>query len=317
MRVAFLGIGLMGLPMSTRLLQSHFPLTAWNRTTSKADPLKAYGANIVESTAAAVEGADVTILMLENDDVVNEVLTSEAMQRALRPGSMVIDMSSVSPNLAREHAKSLERRGLRYIDAPVSGGVGGAESGTLAIMAGGHAADIEAVAPLWSAMGRVTHVGGHGCGQLAKLANQMIVGMSIGAVAEAMYLVERRGGDPLRTIAAMSGGFADSKILSLHGTRMAKRDFAKRATMRVQLKDLRNALHEGDGLNLPITQLVQDLFGQAIENGDAELDHSALWREIDRMNVSGRAFDLGRAVPCDGDGVHPAIGGLYESGLGA
>jgi 2-hydroxy-3-oxopropionate reductase len=284
MKVSFLGIGLMGKPMARRLLNEGLTVCAWSRTAANAEALVAYGATVAQSPAQAVATADVTITMLENGDVVEKVLMSDSTLGALRPGSLVIDMSSIAPEQAKDHARRLASLGVRYIDAPVSGGTGGAEAGTLAIMAGGDANDIASASAIWPVLGRVTHVGPHGCGQLAKLANQMIVGMSIGAVAEALYFVEHRGGDPLKTIAALAGGFADSKILSLHGARMAQRDFAKRATMRVQLKDLDNALTAAADLELPITGLVRSLYSNAVAEGDAELDHSALWREIDRVN---------------------------------
>jgi 3-hydroxyisobutyrate dehydrogenase-like beta-hydroxyacid dehydrogenase len=287
MQVAFLGIGLMGQPMAKRLLNAGLALKAWSRTAAKAESLVAIGAIAAPTPAKAVATADVTITMLENGSVVEQVLMSDSMLRALRPGSLVIDMSSIAPEQANDHARRLGSIGVRYIDAPVSGGTGGAEAGTLAIMAGGDVNDIESASSIWPALGRVTHVGPHGCGQLVKLANQMIVGMSIGAVAEALYLVERCGGDPEKAIAAMAGGFADSKILSLHGARMAQRDFEKRATMRVQLKDLDNALTAAAILELPITQLVRALYGSAVAQGDADLDHSAVWREIDRINNGG------------------------------
>lgn len=284
MRIAFLGIGLMGYPMARQLLEAGLALTAWSRTASKAEALLPHGATVTTSAPQAVATADVTITMLETGAVVEAILMSDDVLKALRRDSLVIDMSSIAQAQAKDHARRLKQIGVRYIDAPVSGGTVGAEAGTLAIMAGGDISDIETVSPIWSALGRVTHVGPHGCGQLAKLANQMIVGMSIGAVAEALYLVERSGGDATKTIAAMAGGFADSKILSLHGARMAERDFAKRATMRVQLKDLDNALTTAADLQLPITRLVHSLYASAVSQGDAELDHSAVWREIDRIN---------------------------------
>jgi 2-hydroxy-3-oxopropionate reductase len=285
----------MGGPMARRLLKSGLAVTAWSRTTAKANALQPFGARIAASPADAVASADVTITMLENGSVVEQVLLSNDTMSALRKGSLVVDMSSIAPEQAKFHARQLAGLGVRYLDAPVSGGTGGAEAGTLAIMAGGDPSDIESLSPVWAPLGRVTHVGPHGCGQLAKVANQMIVGMSIGAVAEALYLVERCGGDPVKTISAMAGGFADSKILTLHGNRMAQRDFAKRATMRVQLKDLDNALSAAGDLHLPVTQLVRSLYDQAVEHGDAELDHSAVWRQIDRLN-NGTAWVSGQPI---------------------
>lgn len=289
MHVAFLGTGLMGAPMARRLLAAGHRVTAWNRSADKAEALRADGAEVARSAAAAVSQADAVITMLENGTVVQQVLLAADVLSAMPPAALVIDMSSIAPVQARRHAIALRQRGARYLDAPVSGGTLGAENGMLAIMAGGDPADVEDAAPLFAALGRVIHVGPTGCGQLVKLANQMIVGMTIGAVAEALLLVEREGGDPARAIAAMQGGFAGSRILELHGTRMAQRDFAKRGAMAVQLKDLDNALTTAGDLDLPITALVARLYRDAIAQGDGDLDHSALWRELDRRNPRRRA----------------------------
>jgi 2-hydroxy-3-oxopropionate reductase len=271
--------------MARRLLVAGHALTAWNRSAQKAQALAADGATVAPTAAAAVASADAVITMLDNGAVVGQVLLAPDVRAALRPGCLVIDMSSIAPAQARQHAALLRAAGMRCLDAPVSGGTVGAAAGALAIMAGGDAADVDAARPLFDALGRVTHVGAIGCGQLVKLANQMIVGMSIGAVAEALLLVERGGGDAGLAIQAMAGGFADSRVLGLHGARMAGRDFAKRAAMRVQLKDMDNALAAAQGLDLPITRLVAGLYRQAVVNGDSELDHSALWRELERINA--------------------------------
>ena len=160
-----------------------------------------------------------------------------------------------------------------------SGGTLGAEAGTLAIMAGGASADVERVAPAFAALGRVTHVGPQGAGQLAKLANQMIVGISIGAVAEALLLAQRGGADMGQVRTALRGGFAESRVLEVHGQRMVDHDFAKRGSLAIQLKDMRNALHtaQGMGLDIPITQHLGELYAQAVTNGLAELDQSGLY----------------------------------------
>ena len=274
----------MGAPMARRLLAAGHALTAWNRSAEKAVSLVADGATVAATAAAAVAGADAVITMLYNGTVVEQVLLAPDVLAAMRPGTLVIDMSSIAPLQARRLAGGLLAAGMRCVDAPVSGGTVGAAAGTLAIMAGGDASDVDAARPLFDALGRVTHVGASGCGQLVKLANQMIVGMSIGAVAEALLLVERGGGDVALAIQAMTGGFADSRVLGLHGARMAERDFARRAAMRVQLKDMDNALAAADTLDLPITRLVADLYRAAVAHGDGELDHSALWCELERIN---------------------------------
>ncbi len=195
-------------------------------------------------------------------------------------------MSSIQPRQAREHAARLEALGVHHLDAPVSGGTVGAEQGTLAIMAGGDAADFERARPVLGLLGKPVHVGPHGAGQLAKLANQMIVGITIGAVAEALLLCEKGGADMAQVKQAITGGFADSRILQVHGQRMIERDFTKRGAVAVQLKDMRNALATASeiGFEAPITQLFEQLFSQAAEHGLADLDHSALFVELARRN---------------------------------
>lgn len=285
MKVAFLGTGLMGAPMARRLLGAGHAVTVWNRDRAKTLPLIEYGAVVADTAAQAVSGAEAVVTILTNGDAVASVLLAPDVQSAIGSGTLVIDMSSIAPAQARQIATALRSLGARCLDAPVSGGTVGAEQGSLAIMAGGDAADVQAAQPLLSAMGRVTHVGPTGCGQLVKLANQMIVGLTIGAVAEALLLVEREGGDPAQAITAMQGGFASSRILELHGQRMVERDFLKRGALAVQLKDLDNALATAGELQLPITRLVAGLYRDAVAHGDGDLDHSALWREIDRRSA--------------------------------
>ena len=287
MRVAFLGIGLMGGPQARRLLGAGFALTAWNRTGAKAEALTAHGAAVAGSAAAAVVDADIVIMMLENGAAVGDVLFNQGVAAALRQGALVIDMSSIKPREAREHAAKLEALGCRHLDAPVSGGTGGAEQGTLAIMAGGDEADFNSAADVFKPMGRALRVGPHGAGQLAKLANQMIVGITIGAVSEALQLAARGGADPALVREAIRGGFAGSKILEVHGERMLTRDFAARATATVQLKDMNNALDAAAGFDdyrLPITTLLRDLYASLCDHGGAGVDHSGLFLEIERVN---------------------------------
>ena len=204
----------------------------------------------------------------------------------MKPGSLLIDMSSIKPMEARDHAARLSEMHIDYLDAPVSGGTLGAEQGTLAIMAGGKVADFERALPVLKVFGRATHVGPTGAGQLAKLANQMIVGITIGAVAEALLLCERGGADMAKVKEAITGGFADSRILQVHGQRMVERDFAPRGRMSVQLKDLRNALSTAHeiGFDAPITQLFEQLYAQGIDHGLADLDHSGLFVELASRN---------------------------------
>ncbi len=288
-KIAFLGTGLMGGPQARRLLGAGFSVTAWNRTRAKAETLMPQGATVADTAAAAVKDADVVITMLENGVAVGDVLFDQGVAAALKKGALMIDMSSIKPREAREHAAKLEALGCRHLDAPVSGGTGGAEQGTLAIMAGGNEADFAAAEAVFKPMGRALRVGPHGAGQLAKLANQMIVGITIGAVSEALQLAAAGGADPALVREAIRGGFAGSKILEVHGERMLTRDFAARATATVQLKDMNNALDAASGFNdyqLPITTLLRDLYASLCEHGGAGVDHSGLFLEIERMNKS-------------------------------
>jgi 2-hydroxy-3-oxopropionate reductase len=286
-RIAFLGIGLMGGPQARRLLGAGFALTAWNRTRAKAETLASLGATVADYAAAAAKDADIVVTMLENGVAVGDVLFNQGVAAALKKGALVIDMSSIKPREAREHAAQLEALGCRHLDAPVSGGTGGAEQGTLAIMAGGNEADFSAAEAVFKPMGRALRVGPHGAGQLAKLANQMIVGITIGAVSEALQLAAAGGADPALVREAIRGGFAGSKILEVHGERMLTRDFAARATATVQLKDMNNALDAASGFDdyqLPITTLLRDLYASLCEHGGAGVDHSGLFLEIERLN---------------------------------
>lgn len=286
MKLCVLGTGNMGFPMARRLCAAGHGVRVWNRTRAKAEPLAAHGAQVCGTAAEAVAGAEVVVCLLENGPVVGQVLFDQGAAAAMAPGALVVDMSSIKPAEARAHAQRLADGGLAHLDAPVSGGTVGAEAGTLAIMAGGDAADFARAAPVFAALGRATHVGPHGAGQLAKLANQMIVGISIGAVAEALLLAERGGADMAKVREAISGGFADSRVLQVHGQRMVERDFAPRARMTVQLKDLHNALDTAAtlGFDAPVTALFAKLYEQAVADGLADLDHAGLFVELARRN---------------------------------
>jgi len=277
---------MMGYPMARRLCEAGFTVHAWNRSRAKAERLLPFGAQVHDAPGQAVSQADLVITLLENGDIVEDVLFRQATTEGLRPGALLVDMSSIQPRQARDHAARLAAIGAMHLDAPVSGGTVGAEQGTLAIMAGGKASDFERAMSVFDVLGRATHVGSHGAGQLAKLANQMIVGITIGAVAEALLLCERGGADMGKVKQAITGGFADSRILQVHGQRMVDRDFAKRAAIAVQLKDMRNALTTASeiGFDAPITQLFEQLFAQAAEHGLADLDHSALFMELASRN---------------------------------
>lgn len=284
-RIAFLGIGLMGAPMTTNLLNAGFPMILWNRTVEKCSPF-AERATLADSPAEAAAEADVVITMLENGAVVDSVLVEQGLIAALKPGAVVIDMSSIQPSLARRHARQVLERGAGYLDAPVSGGTRGAAAGSLSIMAGGDPATLAQVSQILQALGRVTRIGPVGAGQLAKLANQAIVGITIGAVSEALLLAARGGADPVAVREALMGGFASSRILEQHGQRMLERDFEPGAPARIQLKDLRMILDEAraEELTLPLTQQVHQGYLSLLAEGHGEVDHSGLLLALEHLN---------------------------------
>ena len=286
MNITVLGIGNMGLPMSKRLCAAGYNVSVWNRSPGKTDSLAALGAVVHQQASAAVKGADIVVSMLESGPVVEDVLFNQGVAQAMKPGTLLIDMASIKPREARDHAARLGALGIAHLDAPVSGGVAGAEDGKLVIMVGGKAADFERARPVFAHFGRATHVGPHGSGQLAKLANQMIVGITIGAVAEALLFTKAGGADMAKVKEAITGGFADSRILQVHGQRMVERDFAPRARMSIQLKDMRNALATADeiGFAAPVTALFEKLYAEGIEHGLSDLDHSGLFVELASRN---------------------------------
>ncbi len=282
-RIAFLGTGLMGFPMAKNLLGAGFDVALWNRTASKAAPLAAHGARVAASAPEAVKDADIVIAMLSDGPASLAVQADPDLRAALKDGALWIEMGSIKPEEARAEAGDLATLGIRHLDAPVSGGTKGAEAASLAIMVGGDAKDFAEALPVLEAMGRPVHVGPSGTGQLAKLANQAIVAVTIGAVAEAMLLVERGGGDPAAVRQALKGGFADSTILQQHGERMTTGNFVPGGLSKFQVKDLDNILHEAAslGLTLPISEDVRARFAHLCDAMDGgELDHSALYLEL-------------------------------------
>ncbi|WP_374362223.1 NAD(P)-dependent oxidoreductase [Pseudoduganella danionis] len=288
--IAFLGIGLMGDPMVRRLLAAGHAVTVWNRTAAKALPLAEAGATVAPDLATAVRGAGMVISMLEAGPVVGAVLR-EALP-ALTPNALWIDMSSTRQDEAQAFHALLTAQGRRFIDAPVSGGVGGAAAGTLAIMAGGAQADFDEAVPVLQAMGRPTLVGPAGSGQVAKLCNQLIVGATINVVAEALLLAQAAGADPTAMRAAIRGGFAESKILDVHGQRMLERNFVAGGQVKTQLKDQQNILAaaQAAGLQLPITQLVTERY-QSLVQSVPQADHAAGLLGLEALNPGVRLGD--------------------------
>ncbi|MCH7929467.1 MAG: NAD(P)-dependent oxidoreductase [Proteobacteria bacterium] len=299
LRIAVLGTGLMGAPMAANLLAAGYRVTVWNRTRAKTEPLTARGAVGAGSPAAAVGEAEVVVTMLENGPAVTEVLFDSGAAEALPRGALVIDMSSIPPATARDHAARLEAGGAAHLDAPVSGGTVGAEAGTLAIMAGGARADFDRATGVFAPLGRATYVGPHGAGQLAKLANQIIVGVTIGCVAEALLLAAAGGADPSAVREALRGGFADSRILELHGERMVERRFLPGGRSAIQLKDLETivATAREHGLELPFSETARALFEALVGRGGGDYDHSALLLELERRNAPARLGDAPDTLP--------------------
>ena len=284
--VGFIGIGLMGLPMAKNILKAGYKLTAFNRSRKKLELLRQSGAKIAESVGSLVSNSQVIITMLTDDKAVDEVIGSKEFISNLKPGSTVIDMSSTKPITATKHANSLKLKNINFLDAPVSGGTIGASEASLAIMVGGDQNVYKKVKKILRTMGNPNLVGPIGSGQVSKLANQIIVGLTIGAVAEAITLCEKAGADPNKMIEALSGGWADSKVLKTHGKRMIDKDFLPKGKTSVHLKDMNNIIECANSYNLhlPISKLVKEMYKSLVENGYGEIDHSSLYKEIERLN---------------------------------
>jgi 2-hydroxy-3-oxopropionate reductase len=289
-RIGVVGTGIMGGHMARRLSEAGFTVTAWNRTAQKVEALKGQGVSIGASATDAARDADAVICMLSSGPVCDEVLLGQGgVIAAMKPGATLIVMSSIPVETAQAQAVAAAESKVRYIDAPVSGGEKGARDGTLAIMAGGDTETVEAMRPLFATLGRVTHVGPVGAGELTKLANQLIVASNICAVAEALTLAKRGGADPARVREALLGGFADSTVLKQHALRMVEGDFQPGGPAKYQVKDTSTALSlaRAHGLTLPVAENVDRLFQAMVENGDGDLDHSAVILELERMNSGG------------------------------
>lgn len=286
-RIAFVGIGLMGNHMARNLLKAGYDVRVWNRTTAKAQALSGDGAIICDNPKQAVEGADIIIMMVSDGPVVHALLFEDGLANHIKQDAIVIDMSSIKASEAKNHAQKLAALGIGHLDAPVSGGTKGAEAASLAIMVGGERGLFERAAPIFEAMGTGTYVGPAGAGQLSKLANQAIVGATIGIVAEAMLFVKTGGADPKAVRAALKGGFADSTILQQHGARMTDDDFTPGGPAKFQLKDMRNVLDEAEemGLHLPMTSDLRDRFRRLVEELEGgDKDHAALYLELLEQN---------------------------------
>jgi 2-hydroxy-3-oxopropionate reductase len=294
-RIALLGTGIMGGHMARRLVQAGFPVTVWNRTRAKADAIMQLGAQQAFSPSAAVKDADVVIVMLSNGPVVEEVLFSpdaggRIPAQDMGTGAVLVVMSSIPVAYCRAQAERLAPAGIGYVDAPVSGGDPGARDGTLAIMAGGDPEVIAGLDDVFVPLGRVTRIGPVGTGQMTKLANQIIVGGTMIAVAEALHFATSGGADPGAVRQALLGGFAESKILHLHGERMVARDFVPGSPAEYQLKDLRTAraLAGEFGLSLTLLDSMTQIFEDMIANEGNGVDVAGVLREVERRAREGQ-----------------------------
>ncbi len=283
--VGFIGLGLMGKPMARNLQKAGAEMIIYNRTQGVAAELAKEGMSATTSPLEVVDRADIVILMLADTPAVDAVLLGEfGVIEGVNENTLVIDMGTTLATEAKRFAQAVAARGGQMVDAPVSGGEIGAVDGKLTIMAGGDDAAISRAQPLFDVMGaKTTHVGPAGSGQVAKAANQVIVGLTIGAVSEALALAKHSGVDPARVREALQGGFADSRILEVHGARMIDGNFKPGGKCTTQRKDMDQALTlaAGINLNLPATALSRDLYDQAIEKGLGDLDHSGLFKLID------------------------------------
>lgn len=286
-KVGFIGTGIMGRPMAANLAKAGHQVRAWNRTPDKARALTSLGIEITETPQRAADQTDVVVIMLSSGPVCDEVILGpNGLLAAMKPHSTLVVMSSIPVKTAQQQAMAAAECGIGYLDAPVSGGEKGAKDANLAIMVGGDEATFERNRALLRVLGNPVHVGPAGTGQLAKLANQLIVANTIATVSEAVLLAERGGADPAKVREALLGGFADSSILRSHVPRMITNDFTPGGPAKWQLKDTQTAiaLAKELSLELPVTALVNSLFTDLIAHGDGELDHSALIRELKRRN---------------------------------
>ncbi len=282
--IGFIGLGLMGKPMASNIKKAGANIIVFNRSKSVLQEFEKEGFRIATTPAQAGE-AEFVICMVSNTTAVKEVLFGEnGVVANIQPDAVFIDMGTTEVEATREFASKLEKCGVNYIDAPVSGGEIGAIEGTLSIMVGAYANSLSRVKPIFNVIGQqIIHVGGIGCGQIAKAANQIIVGLTINAVAEAFALARDGGADLYSVHQALKGGFADSKILQVHGKRMVDGEFKPGGTAITQHKDLDQALNfaAANEIELPATVLCRDHYKSLIEQGYGGLDHSALFKLYD------------------------------------
>jgi 2-hydroxy-3-oxopropionate reductase len=278
--VGFIGLGIMGKPMAQNLLRAGYPLVVLNRSRAAVDELVAEGAQAGDSPGDVASRSQVVITMLpDSPDVETVVFGENGIAQGIENGALYIDMSTIAPATARKIAEALGRGGVDVLDAPVSGGEAGAKNAALSIMAGGSEAAFERAKAIFEALGKnIVHVGPSGAGQVTKACNQIVVGVTLEAVAEALALADASGVDPAKVRAALLGGFAQSKVLEVHGQRMIERNFVPGFKAKLHRKDMNIAAEAGDerALDLVAAKLVRERFDELLAKGEGERDHSAL-----------------------------------------
>jgi len=283
-RIGFIGLGIMGRPMAGHLLDAGYTVTVWNRTLSKTAPLVERGAAAAASPREVAAASEITITMVaDTPDVLDVILGPQGVVHGARPGSIVVDMSTISPAATREVAGRLAERGAEMLDAPVSGGEKGAIDATLSIMVGGKPEVFERVLPVFQKLGRqITHLGASGAGQVTKACNQLVLALTLLGVAEALVLARKAGVDPGKVRAALLGGFAQSKVLELHGQRMLDRNFAPGFRTRLYHKDMGIVTETGRSVGMPLLggSLAAQLYQIAMNQGLGEMDYSVLARVV-------------------------------------
>jgi len=286
LKLGFVGLGIMGAPMAGHLIKAGHQLFVYTHG-KVPPPVAGSSATTCTNARGVAERADIVFIMVPDTPDVEAVLFAEnGVAAGLSKGKVVVDMSSISPIATKAFAQKINATGCDYLDAPVSGGEVGAKNATLSIMVGGPQAAFDRVKPLFELMGKnITLVGGNGDGQTAKVANQIIVALTIEAVGEALLLASRAGADPARVRAALMGGFASSKILEVHGDRMVKRTFDPGFRIELHQKDLNLALNTARtlGVSLPNTATAQELFNSCVAHGGKAWDHSAMVRALETL----------------------------------
>jgi 2-hydroxy-3-oxopropionate reductase len=281
--LGFIGLGIMGKPMAGHLLKAGHTLYVHSRTKA----LETEGGIVCTNAKEVAAKATIIFLMLPDTPDVEEVLFGkDGVSEGIKPGSTVIDMSSISPIATRRFAERLLAIDVEMLDAPVSGGQTGAENGTLSIMVGGKETVFSEMQPYLELMGKnIVHIGGNGDGQVCKIANQIVVALTLEGVSEALVLASKAGADPAKVRQALLGGFAQSKILEVHGERMLKRAFTPGFRVRLHQKDLNIALQAGRelGVSLPGTATVQELLNAVSADGSADLDHSVIVAALEKL----------------------------------